>query len=213
MVGLGAGSGLTLEKLREAASIATQTLKSFPVQTVTFILPKIPKTRAGQVAQALSESIILSAYEFPYYKTGQKNKPKFEDVEVITNISDKIEAQKGLTVGRILANAVITTRDLGNHPANYATPEHLAKHARVIAKEFPQVKVKILDKADIVKEKMGALLAVSQGSDQEPKFIIMEYLPKKSAPITVLVGKGLTFDAGGISIKPSEKIVVIAAAR
>src|SRR3989338_3449866 len=165
LVGLGKNAGLNLEKMREAVGAAALNLKTLPVTTATFVLPRIPRANARETAQALSEAVILASYEFPYYKTGQKNKPKFEDVEVLVSSRDKRATDTGLTTGLVLANAVITTRDLGNHPANYATPEHLAKHARAIGKQFSQIKVKILHRPDIVREKMGALLAVSQGSD------------------------------------------------
>jgi len=206
LVGLGKNADLTLEKLREACSITAQTLKTLPVTRVSIMMPKIPKASPDEVARAISESLILAAYEFPYYKTSKQNKPKFDDIELLVAAKDKRGADKGLTEGRMIANSVITARDLGNHPANVATPEHLAKHARAIGKQFPQIKVNILEKKDIEKEKMGGLLAVSQGSNEEPKFIILEYLPKKSLPTVVLVGKGLTFDSGGISIKPSDKM-------
>ena len=206
LVGVGKNEQLTLEKLREAGSIATQTLKSLPVTRVSVVLPQIPKAVPADTAQTIAESLILSAYEFPYYKTSKKDKPKFEDIEIVATAKEKHEIEKGLVVGRIIANAVIESRDLGNHPANVATPEHLAKHARALSKELPQIKARILGRDEIAKEKMGGLLGVSQGSDQEPKFIILEYFTKKSAPTIVLVGKGLTFDSGGISIKPPEKM-------
>ena len=206
LVGLGKTADLSLEKLREAVSITSQTLKSLPVSSVSIMMPKISRTAPGDIAQTICESLILAAYEFPYYKTSKRDKPKFEDIELLVSASEKRSVEKGLVEGRIIANSVITSRDLGNHPANVATPEHLAKHARAISKQFPQIKVKILEKKDIEKEKMGGLLAVSQGSDEEPRFIIMEYMTKKTLPTVVLVGKGLTFDSGGISIKPSEKM-------
>ncbi len=115
---------------------------------------------------------------------------------------------KGAKLGEMLAQTVSLARDLGNHPGNVATPSHLAKHAADLAKAHPKsIKVKILHREDIKKENMGALLAVSQGSDEEPKFIILEYQGgRKTAQPIVLVGKGITFDSGGISIKPSDKM-------
>lgn len=213
LVGLGKTAELTLEKLREAASIATQTLKSLPATSASIILPKIPKTTAEETAQAICESLSLACYEFNHYKTGKKDKPKIENIEIIVSQKEKREAEKGLAFARILAGAVITARDLGNHPSNIATPSHLAEHALRIGKERKNIKIKILHKPEIKKERMGGLLAVSKGSDEEPKFIILEYLPKKPArrgggsfPTVVLAGKGITFDSGGISIKPADKM-------
>lgn len=208
LVGLGKIADLNLEKFREAGSIAAQTLKSLPVKQTTVLLPKIPRARVSEVSQAICESLVLGSYEFTYYKTIKKDKPQIEDIEILAPAGQKREAQQGVVQGLVLTRAVAATRDLGNHPANIATPSHLAKHAQDIARKFPNkiLRVKILHRADIEREKMGALLAVSRGSDEEPKFIILEYFGKKSAPVVVLVGKGITFDSGGINIKPSEKM-------
>jgi leucyl aminopeptidase len=92
-------------------------------------------------------------------------------------------------------------RDLGNLPANVCTPTYLAERARAMAKGVASLKVQILDQAALKREKMGCFLAVAQGSDEPAKFIIMEYRHNKSAPTVVLVGKGITFDTGGISLK------------
>ena len=172
------------------------------------IMPKSPKAFVKQPAKAMSEAVAMANYDFSYYKSQTPAKTIIDDFEIILDSAkDKRAAAKGLTAGLAIARAVSASRDLGNHPANVATPEHLAKHARALGKEFPKdVKVKVLGKPEIIKENMGALLGVSQGSDEEPRFIILEYLPKKTGPLIVLVGKGLTFDSGGISIKPSDKM-------
>lgn len=215
LVGLGKTDQLDLEKLREAGSAAAQALKNLPVTRTSVLIPKIPRSQTSQIIQALCESLALASYEFAYYKTAKKDKPQLEYVELIIGQEQKREAEKSLSIAQILTRAVIAARDLGNHPANIATPEHLAKHAQDLARKFPNkvLRVKILHQADIEREKMGALLAVSKGSDEEPKFIILEYYGKparrkggKKAPVVALIGKGITFDSGGINIKPSEKM-------
>jgi leucyl aminopeptidase len=111
-------------------------------------------------------------------------------------------AQRGLTEGAAVAAAQNIQRDLANLPANVCTPQYLAEEARALAKMHPGLSAKVLDQAAIRREKMGCLLAVAQGSHQPPRFIVLSYqgAKKESAPL-VLVGKGVTFDSGGISLK------------
>ena len=209
LVGLGKAAGLTLEKLREAGSAAAGALKNLPVVSAGVIIPKIPKMATDEIMQALCESIALGCYEFTHYKTAKKEKTDMSEIQFFARAAgEKRQAEKGLARGEIIARAVAAARDLGNHPANVATPSHLAQHATDLSRKFPNktLRVKILHRADIEREKMGALLAVSRGSDEEPKFIILEYYGKRKAPVVALVGKGITFDSGGINIKPSEKM-------
>jgi leucyl aminopeptidase len=111
-------------------------------------------------------------------------------------------AQQGLAAGAAVAAAQVIQRDLANLPANVCTPLYLAEQARALAKRHANLSVKVLDEAAIRREKMGCLLAVAQGSHQPPRFIVLEYqgAKKGEAPV-VLVGKGVTFDTGGISLK------------
>jgi leucyl aminopeptidase len=121
--------------------------------------------------------------------------------------SDLPEAEKGLAEALAIDAGRTLTKDLGNLPGNVCTPTYLAEQALALAKADSRLKVKVLEQADMEKLKMGALLSVSKGSRQPPKFIVMEYMngPKDEKPVA-LVGKGLTFDAGGISLKPADKM-------
>ncbi len=121
--------------------------------------------------------------------------------------SDK-EVKLGLTQGQAIANGMNFTRQLGNLPANICTPTYLGEQAKALAKEFASIKTEVLDKKQIEALKMGSFLSVAAGSDQPPRFIVMQYSASgkttkksKQKPI-VLVGKGVTFDTGGISLKP-----------
>ncbi|HEY9547365.1 MAG TPA: leucyl aminopeptidase [Solimonas sp.] len=120
--------------------------------------------------------------------------------------SDLPAGERGLQESLATAKGVTLAKNLGNLPGNLCTPSYLAEQAKKLATQYP-LKAKILDKADMEKLGMGALLSVAKGSSEPPKLIIMEYLkgPKGEKPIA-LVGKGLTFDAGGISIKPAAKM-------
>lgn len=207
LVGLGPSAGLNSEKLREAMSTATTELKKLPLRTMTALVPKLPGISPAAVTQALTEGVLLSHYEFPYYKTAKNNPPKPDSVEFVSLRKAELRlATVGFETGLKLGQIVNAVRDLGNQPANIATPTHLANYAEGLARTHKNIKVKILHKADIKKENMGAILAVSQGSDEEPKFIVLEYRGKTTGAPVVLVGKGITFDSGGISIKPGEKM-------
>jgi leucyl aminopeptidase len=110
--------------------------------------------------------------------------------------------ERGLEHGAAVAAAMSVQKDLANLPANVCTPVYLAEQSRALAKRYGSVRVRVLDEAAIRREKMGCLLAVAQGSHQPPRFIVLEYAgPKKTQPPIVLVGKGVTFDTGGISLK------------
>ena len=121
--------------------------------------------------------------------------------------SDLPAAERGLREARAISAGTNLTRDLGNLPGNICTPTYLAEQAQQLAETYSGIKTRVLEQADMEKLGMGALLSVSKGSRQPPKLIVMEFMngPSSEKPV-VLVGKGLTFDAGGISLKPADKM-------
>ena len=220
LVGLGKKADVNLEKFRAAVAGAVNEMKKMPVSEAAFLLPTLPKVAERETARAWSETVLLAGYQFKHYK---KRDPEESVLENILLVGGSAAIKAGVREGGILGRAACMVRDLGNHPGNVATPGHLAAHAKRLARDYPAIKVHVLDRKEIEKEKMGALLAVAKGSDEEPRFIIMDYLPRRSstprlrleeqagrartsAPTIVLVGKGITFDSGGISIKPSDKM-------
>jgi len=150
-------------------------------------------------AQSFSEGLVLGSYNFIEYKTQNKNKNKIKSVEIRGDINIQ-NLQKGYCIGMSVGFA----RDLGNHPANILTPTYLSKEAKKIANQSSNMKCTIIDIKDFKKMKFGAFLGVAQGAKEPAKMIIVEYKGgKKNEKPIALVGKGLTFDTGGISIKPS----------
>jgi len=116
------------------------------------------------------------------------------------------EVQEGARVGQIVAEAVCLARDLSNRPANLATPTHLAETAQRLAQDLG-LRCQVLERADMEALGMGALVGVARGAEEPPKFIILEYgADRPNLPTIVLAGKGITFDAGGISLKPADKM-------
>jgi leucyl aminopeptidase len=162
----------------------------------------------AEIAQTMVEGALLGLYQFNVYKTEAKDSAK--SVQEFTFLDENgrrlNEIRKGIHLGQILAEATNLARDLGNYPSNYITPTRLGEMAQGIAGELG-LECEVLEKPQLEALGMGAFLGVAKGSQEPAKFIILKYTGEKpgSRPIA-LVGKTITFDTGGISIKPSEKM-------
>ncbi|MGK7345730.1 MAG: leucyl aminopeptidase [Candidatus Nitrospinota bacterium M3_3B_026] len=204
-VGLGKKDDVSLETVRRAAAAGAKAMRREGVKRFATDLAQTPvkKTDTADLAQAVTEGAVLALYTFEKFKS-EKSEKKVEAV-TLTAASEKQEKAmaKGARKGRALAESASFARDLVNLPGNALTPSRLAEEARKTARRS-KIKLSVLDPAGIKKQKMGGLMAVARGSREPARFIIMEWMkgPKKQKPI-VLVGKGLTFDTGGISLKPS----------
>ena len=164
----------------------------------------VNKLITEQAATAyLVRALIDQGYIINSLKTKNKSKPAKFQVFLHTNKAATKEIKQGLKNGQAISEGVSLTKDLGNLPPNICTPTYLANSAKKLARAY-KMKVTVLEQKQIEKLRMGSFLAVAKGSREAPKFIIVEHNkgPKNKKPI-VLVGKGITFDAGGISIKPS----------
>lgn len=206
--GIGEGDA---EALRVAAAGIYSSLKGHKVTSAAVYgdnLSKIVKAPASAAA-ALAEGFMLSAYDFSDHKSkakkkdGEKEKPSLTDITIAYSGAPSATDQKALKKSETLVECQNFARWLGDQPGNYMTPAILANEV-VKAAKGTKLKVTVWDKARITKEHFGGLLAVNKGSAEEPRFIIMEYngAAKSKKPV-VFVGKGVTFDTGGISIKPS----------
>jgi len=152
--------------------------------------------------RAIAEIVGAGLYRINDLKTAKKPPPPALKKVLAGPVRRAAAAERGFTHGAAVAAAANIQRDLANLPANVCTPTFLAEEARALAKRHAGLRVRVLDEAAIRREKMGCLLAVSQGSHQPPRFIVLEYAgTKKEQPPIVLVGKGVTFDTGGISLK------------
>ena len=151
------------------------------------------------MCQALAEGLVLGSYQFLDYKTKEKNIFELRSATVLG--CDK----EAVTRGAMIGNGVCFARDLGNHPGNVATPSKLAASAKEIADQG-DMDLTVFDRKEFTEMGMGGLAGVAQGTDEPPKFIILEYMKGGDEKPKVLVGKGLTFDSGGISIKGANKM-------
>ncbi|MEE9170210.1 MAG: leucyl aminopeptidase [bacterium] len=212
LLGLGEKETYTWTILRDSFGTLVKSLKKYPIKRAAVWCRPEPVLDEdwSRFGQSVVEGLELGGYEFNTYKTAQDEDKNFlKDARMdFVNVPDKFSGRvrKGADVGKKLSDAVSYARDLGNHPGNVATPDMLAKSAMKMAREY-NLGCKILTQADMKRLKMGALLGVAQGSKQPPRMIILEHKKGKrgQAPV-VLVGKGVTFDSGGISLKPSKSM-------
>ncbi|MBU1203394.1 leucyl aminopeptidase [Patescibacteria group bacterium] len=162
---------------------------------------------AARLAQSIAEGLYLANYEFVKYKKNDKSKIKVDIKELYIYSAEKqaYKFRAGFEIGRLMAQGTAKGRDLVNEPAGHMTPNFLAEEALSIAKNNKNITVKVFDKEKISQLKMDAFLGISKGSSQPPKFIHLIYKPKGRAKDKIaLVGKGLTFDSGGLNVKPWE---------
>ena len=203
IVGVGAEPSVrTIKQAVGRGIIAAQGNKAKNIGLL--IIDSLINMPAKELGQILSTSADVAAYAFDQYKNSEHKVIAIESLAILTNIigSAKRVFAAGIERGSAIAEGVNLTRTLGNIPPHDMTPTFLAKQAQVLAKK-ESVNVTVLEKADMKKLGMGCLLGVASGSEQPPKFIIVEYNGgKKTEKPTVLVGKGITFDSGGLSLKP-----------
>ena len=208
LVGLGKQKEFNLEKLRTAFASVMRHLRSINVkEAATSINLSLLPGKKEQVVEAAVEGALLGLYQYTPYKTVDREDLKeMGELNIVADVKDYSLIESAVKKARIISDAVYFARDLVSAPSNEMTPSIMAQKARDISRR-KNVSCKVLDKNKMKEMGMNALLAVASGSNEEPKFIILEYAGgrKKAAPI-VLVGKGLTFDSGGISIKPSDKM-------
>jgi len=202
LVGLGPRKAVDGEGLRRAGAIAARRAEALGCAKATLWCDDLPGD--GAVAgRALAEGALLGSYRFTELKSSAPA-PALKAVELV---GGDAALRRGANKGKVLAAANAFTRDLQNRPGNVATPRALAAAARKLARAGERVSCKVLDEKAMAAHGMGLLLSVSQGSNEPARLIHLTYKPKGRAKGRVcLVGKGLTFDAGGISIKPSGKM-------
>ncbi len=206
LVGLGPVADFSVDRVRQAAASAAKRARELGAKSIA---STAHGAGSGQVdpqaaAQAVAEGTLLGLYEWTLHKS-KKNGTPVESVTIVEFDQAKIGAiEAGVKTGSIIANAVNFTRDLINQPANVVTPAALASAAQAQADRVG-LKCDVHDVDWMRAQGMGALLGVTQGSAQPPKFIVLEHNGAAGDPL-VLVGKGITFDTGGISLKPGEKM-------
>ena len=193
-VGLGKGEDVSLRAIRRAAASASRALSKHAAAATTLLDDAGARDADG--ARALAEGFALGAYRFTEYKSD----PEPHQLEAVRVLDDSQGVADGLTRGARIAQAVNAARDLVNEPGGVLTPPVFAERAEALVAPSG-VTVEVLDKAAIEAAGFGGLLGVNRGSLHEPRFVRMTHEPEGATAHVVLVGKGITFDAGGLSIK------------
>ena len=207
LLGAGKPSDFSPESdVRKLAGAAARFLKGRGITEFTFYAPR--KSTDPNAAQSAAEGVLLAEFNPATYQTGEDAK-KVKSLKALhlTGFDKKKKRglEKAVERGQIIAEAQNFARELANEPGNKLTPRLFAGRVSSMARKAG-LKISVLDEKQIAKLKMGALLSVAQGSSEPPRMVVMTYTPSraaKNAPVLGLVGKGVTFDTGGISIKPS----------
>jgi leucyl aminopeptidase len=207
LVGLGKADEIDRARIRRAAAIAAKRARSIGVPRAAFHLPAESrgKVAAEEAAQAIAEGLAQGAWQYNEMKRRdeESKKPQLERADILLPDSSSA-TRNGQRLGAAIGAGQTFARGIQVLPGNICTPTYLANVARDLAQRH-KFEITVLDKAAIIREKMGALMSVAQGSAEEPRFIALEYKGAEGPPI-VLIGKGVTFDTGGISIKPAQNM-------
>jgi leucyl aminopeptidase len=205
LTGLGKRGEFDLEKWRGASSKAGQYLRDAGIKKFAFQIKKFDRLAEEELAESFITGLLLGTYQYNELKTLEREKIKEIDEGIILGetATELKSLNNGMETGGIIAEAVCRARDLVNGPSNQVTPTLLAEKAQQIAKDHG-MEIQVLEVSQAEAMGMGAFTAVAKGSQEPGKFIILERNKNKGYDTIALIGKGITFDSGGISIKPSE---------
>jgi leucyl aminopeptidase len=203
LAGAGKRDRLSLESLSRVAGTAARFLRGKGAQSVGLLLRQ--DFDLGRGAEVAVQGVMLGLFEPDTYRTQDKDDRRLETLVLIAEAGQESAVRQGLDRGRIIAEAINLARDLSNEPSSTLTPTVLAERAREVAIRVG-LEIDILDQDRMQELGMGALLGVARGSDEPPKLVVLQYNPRTSDDnsVVAIVGKGITFDSGGISIKPAD---------
>src|SRR6266851_2160859 len=208
LIGCGERDDYKAAQVSQFGGTAARFLRGKNARTIA-LAPRV-EGDAQSVAQMAIQSAVMGLFEPDKYRTKDKEKRELKEIVVVIEGADEKAVQRGAERGGIVGEAVNYTRDLANEPGGYMTPTILAARAKQTCRKFG-LTFDVLDQKQMEKLGMGSLLGVSRGSDEPPKLIVMKYEPRKANRrkqngLLALVGKGITFDSGGISLKPGENM-------
>lgn len=207
LVGVGDQADYTRTQVSQMAGTAVRVLRNKNVKSVA-IVPRLDG-EPDEIASAVAEGSLMAIFEPDKYRTSEKENRKIDRLVVTIEGAEGERLDRGIERGRIIGESVNFTRDLANEPGAYLTPTIMAERAREVANEFG-LSIDVLDEDRMGQEGMGSLLSVSRGSDEPAKLIILKYTPSNTVDqkdgLLAFVGKGITFDSGGISLKPGENM-------
>ncbi len=210
VVGLGAAQAFDADKLRNAAGDVARLLRRKGWDRAAVLMPAAGSAgdqggiAAETAARALAEGMLLGLYRFVRHQKPEQEQRELEALTILAADAAQVDAlQRGVRTGTVLAEATNMARDMANEPSNYLTPTEMAARAQAAA-DVAGLRCEVLDTEQMVELGMGSLLGVAKGSAQPPKFIVLHYRGDPDTDHGMgLIGKGITFDTGGISIKPA----------
>jgi leucyl aminopeptidase len=209
LVGCGPRDQHSGKSLSKAVASAVQLLRDSAIRdAINYLALELPEQVDAYYGSRISvEAARAATYTFAELKSQPDSESKLRRMGIAAEPAAAAEARRGVTHGIAIANGTDTARDLGNRPANVCTPSHIADVARSLAKSSTRLKVKVLDEREMRRLKMGSLLSVTRGATEPARLIVMQYkgAGNDTQPIA-LCGKGITFDTGGISLKPPPKM-------
>jgi leucyl aminopeptidase len=200
VVGLGKRAEMDAERARVAAALAAKEAGRLEARSIAWLLPASDDD--ASTAEGVVTGTILGSYRFDRFRSSDPEDPQPPALESLTLLGPA-ELADAADASRACAEAQNRARDLQGLPSNVATPSYLGRRAREIASHHDSVTAEVLGREEIAAKGMGGLVAVSQGAEEEPKLIVLRYSGGGTSPTLGLVGKGVTFDTGGISLKPS----------
>lgn len=192
---------LAAKDMAASSAVLLKKCREMKIKKATVSLTLLPKITSKQ-AEKLISGILLAAYQYRFTKSVEED-DVLEKCAIQLTGADKAILEQAMVQGHALVHGVNLARELGNLPSNIATPTFLAETARQMGKDYKNISVQIKNEKEIEKLRMGAFLSVAKGTDEAPKLIVLQYQGAgKDEPPVALVGKGITFDSGGISLKP-----------
>jgi leucyl aminopeptidase len=207
LIGVGKESAFTIRSLRISLYSIGKTARKQRDRNIIVVLPfAVATLSVDDTTRLAADLLAASDYKYDVYITKKDDKAFPISASLVPPASVDAKRAKHLhDEAKAIAAGIRTVRDLGNGPGNLVTPTFIGQRAEAVAKDIG-IKCTVYGRREIEKMKMGGLLAVNRGSAEEPRFIVLEYAPRKAKTHVALVGKGITFDSGGISIKPADKM-------
>jgi leucyl aminopeptidase len=207
LVGVGEEKDYGEPQVSQMAGTAVRSLRSKNAKSIA-VLPRV-KANDEQIARRSTEGAFIALFDPDKYRTVDKEQKTVDRLVVVVDGGDQAALDRGVKAGTVVGESINFTRDLANEPGAYMTPTNMAERARDIANEFG-LSIDVLDEARMEQEGMGSLLSVAHGSEEPAKLIILKYTPANvetdEKELLAFVGKGVTFDSGGISLKPGENM-------
>jgi leucyl aminopeptidase len=207
LVGVGERGEYTTTQVSQMAGTAVRALRGKNAKTIA-VVPRLDGN-TEEIASVVVEGSFIALFDPDKYRTSDKEERQVTRLVVVMDGANETDLNRGVERGRIIGESINFTRDLANEPGAYMTPTIMAERAREVANEFG-LSLDVLDEARMEQEGMGSLLSVARGSDEPGKLIVLKYTPsnvvEESEGLLAFVGKGITFDSGGISLKPGENM-------